>query len=157
MGSSWSARKESRRCMRCFSPLELMGMTPGSTMTTTPTIRWCSSRTALVIRGTRSSASCSEPHSSDTTTSRLVHVNTALRGTRTQKQRYCWTISGQTCIRFLHGAIQCITVCYWSSLDFSCGYYCFPTKVPKCVCPVGMFCISGAFSPLSYTAVSPGH
>lgn len=78
MGSSWSARNESRRCILCFSPLELIGITPGSTMTTTPTIRWCSSRTTLVTRGTRSKASCSEPLSSATTTNRLVHVKTAL-------------------------------------------------------------------------------
>ncbi|TNN44794.1 hypothetical protein EYF80_045006 [Liparis tanakae] len=68
MGSSWSARKPSRRCMRCFSPRELMGMTPMSTTTTTPTIS-----TTLVTSGTRSRASCSEPSSSTTTTSRLVH------------------------------------------------------------------------------------
>ena len=36
MGSSSSAKKESRRCIRCFSPLELMGIVPGSTTTTIP-------------------------------------------------------------------------------------------------------------------------
>ena len=36
MGSNSSAKKESRRCMRCFSPLELMGIVPGSTTTTIP-------------------------------------------------------------------------------------------------------------------------
>lgn len=88
MGSSWSARKESRRCILCFSPRELMGITPGSTMTTTPTMRWCSSRTTLVTSGTRSKASCSEPLSSATTTSRLVHVNTALRSEKWEKFRF---------------------------------------------------------------------
>lgn len=54
-------------------------------MTTTPTMRWCSSRTTLVTRGTRSKASCSEPLSSATTTSRLVHVKTALG-----REEKCW-------------------------------------------------------------------
>ena len=36
MGSNSSAKKESRRCIRCFSPLELMGIVPGSTTTTIP-------------------------------------------------------------------------------------------------------------------------
>ena len=36
MGSSPSVKKESRRCIRCFSPLELMGIVPGSTTTTIP-------------------------------------------------------------------------------------------------------------------------
>lgn len=79
MGSNWSARKESLKCIRCFSPLEFIGMTPGSTITTTPTIRWCSSNTTLVTSGTRSKASCSDPQSSATTTSRFVQVNTALQ------------------------------------------------------------------------------
>lgn len=55
-------------------------------MTTTPTMRWCSSRTTLVTRGTRSKASCSEPLSSATTTSRLVHVKTAL-----VREKKCWS------------------------------------------------------------------
>ncbi|MPC15699.1 hypothetical protein E2C01_008498 [Portunus trituberculatus] len=77
IGSSWSARNPSLRCMRCFSPRELMGTTPGSTTTMTPTMIWCSSRTDEVISGTRSRASYSAPSSSTTTTSKLVQLNTA--------------------------------------------------------------------------------
>ena len=36
MGSSWSARNPSRKCILCFSPRELMGTIPGSTTTITP-------------------------------------------------------------------------------------------------------------------------
>lgn len=79
MGSNWSARNPSRKCMRCFSPREFIGTTPGSTTTATPTIRWCSSSTTFVINGTKSKASLSFPSNSATTTRRLVHVNTALR------------------------------------------------------------------------------
>ena len=78
IGSSWSARKASRRCMRCFSPRELIGTTRGSTTTTTPTTSWCSSNTMFVISGTTSKASFSFASSSTTTTSKFVHVNTAL-------------------------------------------------------------------------------
>ena len=78
MGSNWSAKNPSLRCMRCFSPLELMGTVPGSAITTMPTIKWCSSRTVFVIKGTRSRASVSGPSSSATTTSKLVQVKTAL-------------------------------------------------------------------------------
>ena len=83
--------------------LELIGTVPGSAITTMPTISWCSwnnvcertglfrsrwkkldliqstSRTTLVTSGTRSRASFSPPSSSATTTSRFVHVNTALQ------------------------------------------------------------------------------
>ena len=58
--------------------LELIGTVPGSAMTTIPTTSWCSSKTMFVTRGTRSKASFSFPSNSATTTSRLVHVNTAL-------------------------------------------------------------------------------
>lgn len=85
--------------MRCFSPRLLIGTTPGSTTTTTPTINWLHSRTCrtktinnhcncklihsykltvFVTKGTRSRASDSLPSNSTTTTSKLVQVNTAL-------------------------------------------------------------------------------
>ena len=85
IGSSWSARKPSLRCIRCFSPRELIGTTPGSTTTTTPTINCCSLSTDDVTRGTTSRASLSSASSSTTTTRRLVHVNTALRERREKK------------------------------------------------------------------------
>ena len=78
MGSSWSAKKPSLRCILCFSPLELIGTVPGSATTTIPTIKWCSSSTVFVINGTKSNASLSAPSNSATTTNRFVHVKTAL-------------------------------------------------------------------------------
>ena len=64
--------------MRCFSPLELMGMVLGSTTTTMPVTSCCSSNSAVVMTGTMSSASLSSPDSSATTTSRRLDENTAL-------------------------------------------------------------------------------
>lgn len=80
-GPAGQLGKPSRRCKRCFSPRELMGMTPGSTMTTIPTTRWCSSSTTFGPPGaTRSSALAQPAQLHHTTTSRLVQVNTALQG-----------------------------------------------------------------------------
>ena len=78
MGSTSSARKESLRWTRCFSPRELTGMVAGSSTTTMPVMSCCSSRRAVVMTGTMSRDSFSSPRSSATTTSNLLDVNTAL-------------------------------------------------------------------------------
>ncbi|RNA40295.1 hypothetical protein BpHYR1_017904 [Brachionus plicatilis] len=39
IGSNRSLKNPSLKCMRCFSPLLFIGTTPGSTTTTTPTIK----------------------------------------------------------------------------------------------------------------------
>ena len=125
--------------------LELIGTVPGSAITTMPTISWCSwnnvcegrglfrsrwkkldliqstSRTTLVTSGTRSRASFSPPSSSATTTSRFVHVNTAL-------QRIClWN-------RFLllntishHSAIFLCAL--RTEFSMSMGWYLMPRRI----------------------------
>ena len=86
MGSTSSARKESLRWTRCFSPRELTGIVAGSSTTTMPVMSCCSSRRAVVMTGTMSRAS-SSPRSSATTTSSLLDVNTALhRGHRGHRE-----------------------------------------------------------------------
>ncbi|GFT88261.1 transposon Ty3-G Gag-Pol polyprotein [Nephila pilipes] len=59
LGSNWSAKNPSLKCIRYFSPPELIGTTSGS-------------KTTFVTRGTRSNASFSFSSSSTTTTCRFV-------------------------------------------------------------------------------------
>lgn len=106
MGSNWSPRNPSLKCIRCFSPRELIGTTPGSTTTTTPTISCCSFNTDDVTSGTTSSASLSSASSSTTTTSRLVHVNTALGRERKRKKNAkskLFSLVGVEVLWFSHG------------------------------------------------------
>ena len=56
-----------------------MGIVPGSTTTMIPVTSWCSSSRAVVMTGTMSRASLSSPYISETTTSSLLEVKTALR------------------------------------------------------------------------------
>ena len=116
IGSSWSARKPSLRCIRCFSPRELIGTTPGSTTTTTPTINCCSLSTDDVTRGTTSRASLSSASSSTTTTRRLVHVNTALRERRGKKMRGLMIVRNT-----LNGHHRQCTVIWTQKFPYNCG------------------------------------
>ena len=121
--------------------LELIGTVPGSAITTMPTISWCSwnnvcegrglfrprwkkleliqstSRTTLVTSGTRSRASFSPPSSSATTTSRFVHVNTALQWICLWNQFSFW-IQSLTILRSSCVPWELSFQCRWG--DISC-------------------------------------